>query len=69
MSDAVSKELLAEIRLMREEMSELHDELDIVHQKVDGLSVLLTMLAGASVEVEEDDMAAMMAELGDDNPQ
>ncbi|SFD82038.1 hypothetical protein [Roseivivax sediminis] len=69
MSDGVLKELMAEIRLLREEVSDMHDSLDIAHQKIDGLSVLLTMLAGATVATEEDELAAMMDEIGEDNPQ
>ena len=69
MSERVLKELMAEIRLLREEVSDMHDSLDIAHQKIDGLSVLLTMLAGATVATEEDELAAMMDEIGEDNPQ
>ncbi len=69
MSERLLKELLAETRLMREELSEMREDLDVVHQKVDGLSVLLTMLAGAGVERDEDRLGALMDEIGEDNPQ
>ncbi|ETW11794.1 hypothetical protein ATO8_16143 [Roseivivax marinus] len=69
MSDAVLKELLAEVRMMREEMSEMREDFDMAHQKIDGLSVLLSLLAGATVETERDRLDEMMDEIGEDNPQ
>ena len=55
-------------RTVRDEMSEMREEMEVVHQKIDGLSVLLTMLAGAAVEIE-DSAASLMDEIGEDNPQ
>ncbi|SLN42572.1 hypothetical protein ROJ8625_02082 [Roseivivax jejudonensis] len=69
MSDAVLKQLLSEVRLLREEISEMREDAELAHQKIDGLSVLMTMLAGATMEVERDGLEAMMDDIGEDNPQ
>ncbi|ETX29486.1 hypothetical protein [Roseivivax isoporae] len=70
MSEATLKTILAEMRMMRDEVEDMRGEMSVMHQKIDGLSVLLTMLAGAQVyDEDDDDFGSLMDDVGEDNPQ